>query len=418
MTSLAYRAHILTPDPGSRGLTFLDDGLLIEDGGRIAWVGAFGERPNLPANVVDLRPCVITPGFVDTHLHFPQTRVIGSASGPLLPWLEQTVFPEEARFRDETYARAVAAELVRALAAAGTTTAAIFSSSDERATAALFEALAASGLRAIAGLTLMDQSGPEALLVPRAEAMAASARLADAWHGFDRGRLSFAVTPRFALSCSRGLMEDAARFAHDRGLVVQTHVSENVDEGEATLAAHPYAEHYVGVYDAVGLLGPRTVLAHAIHVSPREWDLVRERGATVAHCPDSNFFLGSGRMRLRDALLRGIAVGLGSDVAAGRSFDMRRAIAYAHDNALCVGARAEPSDLFTLATLGGARALGLDAVTGSLTAGKDADFLVIELPPYVEGSRQTLAQIAFGDAGVVRAAYVRGRAVMDPSPAR
>lgn len=123
-------------------------------------------------------------------------------------------------------------------------------------------------------------------------------------------------------------------------------------------------------------------------------------------------------MKLRDPLLRGIAVGLGSDVAAGRSFDMRRAIAYAHDNALCVGARAEPSDLFTLATLGGARALGLDAITGSLTAGKDADFLVIELPPYVEGMRQTLAQIAFGDAGVVRAAYVRGRAVMAPSPAR
>src|SRR5262245_25514243 len=153
----------------------------------------------------------------------------------------------------------------------GTTTAAIFASSHPEATSVLFEELARAGIRAIAGLTLMDQACPEALRLDLARAIAASTELSERWHGHDRGRLRFAITPRFAISCSRPLMEAAARLAHDRGLHVQTHVAENRAEAEQTLAVHPYADDYVGVYDAVGLLGPRTVLAHAIHLTPREW---------------------------------------------------------------------------------------------------------------------------------------------------
>jgi len=174
------------------------------------------------------------------------------------------------------------------------------------------------------------------------------------------------------------------------------------------LAEHPFATDYLGVYDAVGLLGERTLLAHAIHLSAREWDRVAEAGAKIAHCPDSNFFLGSGRMRLAEARVRGITVGLGSDVAAGRSFDIRRAMAYAYDNALCLGDRLRAQELFTLATLGGARALGMESVTGSLEVGKEADFLAVELPDHAEGEDALLAQLAFADAGRVVRAWVRG----------
>lgn len=412
--SQAYRGRLLTPRTEG-GVRWLDDALIVVDeGGRIASVAPF-ERDAFTGPILDLRPAVLLPGFIDTHAHFPQTRVIGRASGPLLEWLERTVFPEEARFRERGYARAVAAELVVHLAAAGTTTACLFSSSSEAATDVLFEALAASGLRAQAGLTLMDQECPEALRVPREEAMAACARLADRWHGHDGGRLGFAVTPRFALSCSRRLMEDAARFAADRGLVVQTHVAENPAEGAAVLAAHPFAADYLGVYDAVGLLGERTILAHAIHLSTREWDLVAARRATVAHCPDSNFFLGSGRMRLTEARSRGVRVGLGSDVAAGRSFDLRRAMAYAYDNALCLSDRVGPAELLTIATLGGARALGLDAKTGSLEPGKEADFIAVDLPDHAEDQAAALALLAFSDHGRVMRTFVRGRQVFTRS---
>jgi len=407
-TSQAYRGRLITPTAG--GIRHIEDALLVVDGGRIASIGPFA-RGVFAGPVLDLRPAVILPGFVDTHVHFPQTRVIGRAGAPLLEWLERTIFPEEARFRDADHARAVGAEFVAALAAAGTTTACVYSSSSEAATDALFEALAASGLRALAGLTLMDQRCPDALLVPRAEAMAACARLADRWHGHDGGRLAFAVTPRFALSCSRALMEDAARFAADRGLFVQTHVAENPAEGAAVLAEHPFAADYLGVYEAVGLLGPRTILAHAVHLSPAEWDRVAAEGARVAHCPDSNFFLGSGRMRLAEARARRVRVGLGSDVAAGRSFDLRRAMAYAYDTALCVGDRVHAGELLSLATLEAASALGLGDVTGSLEPGKDADFIAVDLPDHAEDEAAVLALLAFADIGRVTRAFVRGHPV-------
>jgi guanine deaminase len=418
MSSVVLRGRLLTPaDAG--GVSFVDDARMEIRDGKIAaidrWFDGAAHR------VIDVRPSVIAPGFVDAHVHFPQTRVIGRAGAPLLEWLDRTIFPEEARFAGEAgegYARAVAADFVGALASNGTTTAAVYSSSDERATGVLFEALAASGLRAIAGLTLMDRNAPEALLVRCKEAMAACDRLAARWHGHDGGRLGFAVTPRFALSCSRELLEEAARFADRGGLVVQTHVAEHPAEGRAVLAEHPIATDYLGVYEAVGLVGPRTLLAHAIHFSESEWDRLAARGVSIAHCPDSNFFLGSGRMNLAAARDRSVKVALGSDVAAGRSFDMRRAMACAYDSALCLGQRTTAEELFAMATAGGARALGLEAVTGSLSAGKDADFVTLSLPAPAATADEVLAQIVFAGGVRVERAYVRGREVFrSPSAA-
>lgn len=408
---LALRGKVLTPLSGG-GLRYLDDGVIVVgEGGRIESVS-----PYLPGAttgpLLDVRPAVMTPGFVDAHVHFPQTRIVGSASGPLLRWLEASVFPEESRFRDERYAREVAREFVGRLLSFGTTTTVAFSSSSHRATHVLFEELEASGLRAIAGLTLMDQACPEALRVERGEAIAACEELTHRWHGKDGGRLEFAVTPRFALSCSRTLLEDAGRLAARHGLLVQTHIAENPHEGEATLEAHPYASDYLDVYDRAGLLGPRTLLAHAIHLSVSEWDRLAERRARIAHCPDSNFFLGSGRMRLALAKERGIPVALGSDIGAGRSFDVRRAVASAYDNALCAGAAVPPEELLTMATLGAAEALGLAARIGSLEPGKEADLVTVELPPYVERREDVVAHVAFGsDVAAVSRVYVRGELV-------
>lgn len=409
---VAYRGSILTPARGAASLLYLADGqMIVGEDGRIESVGPAG-APHFAGVTHDLSGSLLVPGFVDTHVHYPQTRIVGSASGPLLEWLDKTVFAEEARFADAIYARDVAEDLIHQAVSNGTTTAAIFSSSSPLATEVLFEALAAHGLRAIVGLTLMDQACPDALRVNVATAMAASRDLVARFHGADEGRLAFAVTPRFALSCSRRLMEEAGALAAAHDLVVQTHVAENERELVEVGRAHPWAADYLDVYEKVGLLGPRTLLAHAIHLSASEWDRVAAAGAKIAHCPDSNFFLGSGRMRLDEPERRGVGVGLGSDVAAGRSFDMRRAIAYAYDNALAVDAPRSPAHLFAMATQGGADALGLGGVIGSLEAGKEADFVVLSKPSWADDEAAALRAVTFAsDTSRVERSYVRGRLV-------
>jgi guanine deaminase len=412
----ALRGKVLTSRANVADIHYVDDALVvIDERGRIAAVDAYSLEAARNLDVHDVRPGLITPGFVDAHLHYPQIRVIGSASGPLLPWLERTVFPEEARFVDLNHAQIVATELVQRLVSMGTTTAVLFSSSSPTATKVLFEALASSGLRAIAGLTLMDQHCPEAVCVPADRALAAARQIANDYHGYDDGRLAFAMTPRFAPTCSRELLERSAELAHEKNLYIQTHISENADEVHAALAVHPWADDYLGVYEKTGLLGSRTLLAHAIHLSASEWDRIREKEARIVHCPDSNFFLGSGRHPLPEPQKRGIPVALGTDVAAGRTFDVRRIMSSAYDNALCLNHRVLPAELFRLGTLGGAEALGLESVIGSLEVGKEADMCVLELPTYVDGLSDILSRIVFSsDTTLVREVYVRGKRLTLP----
>lgn len=407
----ALRGKVLTARAGNADLQYIADGLVFVDNrGRIAAVESYSPDLVRDVNVHDVRPGLISPGFVDAHLHYPQIRVIGSASGALLPWLERTVFPEESKFVHADHARVVAEELVQRLISMGTTTAVLFSSSSPEATRILFETLAASGIRAIAGLTLMDQHCPEALCVSADRALKAVEELANAFHGFDNDRLAFAITPRFAPTCSRALLERSAQIAADKKLFVQTHISENADEVFAALEVHPWAKDYLDVYERTGLLGSRTLLAHAIHLSASEWDRIRATETRIVHCPDSNFFLGSGRHPITEPQSRGIHVALGTDVAAGRTFDVRRIMSSAYDNALCLGHRLLPAELFRLGTLGGAEALGMDAAIGSLEPGKDADLCVMELPSYVEGLADVLSRIVFSsDTTLVRETYVRGK---------
>ena len=398
---------MLCPRAGEPCFDELADATIeIDGGGRIAAVAPAAPGCAIP----ETHPgAVLLPGFVDTHLHFPQTRVIGSASGPLLEWLQRSVFPEEARFTERAYAEEVARDFCDALIAQGTTCAAIYSSSHPGATDALFAELDRRGLRAFAGLTLMDRGAPAANLLEPAAALDACAALHERWHGRDRGRLNFSVVPRFALSCSETLLRGAADFAARHELLVQTHISEHRDELLATAAAFPGAADYLAVYEHHGLVGARTILAHCIWLSGSEWDRVAERDAAVAHCPDSNFFLGSGCMPLAKAASRGIRIGLGTDVGAGRTFSMRRVAAAAYDAALVVEAPVSPQELLWRATAGGARALGLDRAIGRIAAGFDADLVAVDVPAAATGSALIDGLLFRHDAGAVRATYVRGR---------
>ncbi|HZO16842.1 MAG TPA: guanine deaminase [Polyangiaceae bacterium] len=413
MVAWALRGRILTPTERGK-IRFFDDGVIVVDArGRIEAVGD-RQSTHVPGVLYDVHPNLVIPGFVDAHVHYPQTRIIGRATGPLLRWLNKSVFPEEARFRDADYARVVAEEFIDRMLAVGTTSAAIFSSSSAVATEVLFERLAERGMRGVVGLTLMDRRAPKALAVERKRALRDADRLVARWHEHD-GRLRFAVTPRFALSCSRALLRDAGSLASAQALPVQTHISENESECAATLEAHAYARDYLDVYERAGLVGPRTILAHAVHLSAREWKRLHRAEASVAHCPDSNFFLGSGRMPLARARVGKLA--LGSDVAAGRSFSMRRAMASAYDNALCVNETITPAELFRLATLEGARALGFSAQSGSLEPGKDADLVVLRAAADAQNAADLLSGLIFdGDDLAVLACYVRGRRLDQVAP--
>ncbi len=408
-----YRGAILTPvrTASSVELVFHPEGALTVEGDRIVDVGPF-DPESRDALVHDLRGSLLVPGFVDTHVHVPQTRVIGSASGPLLEWLESSIFPEEARFADETYARVTTELFLDAALRVGTTSFMAFSSSHARATEVMFEAMAERGVRATLGLTLMDERCPASLAVGPDDALTAARALARRYHG--RGLLRFAVTPRFALSCSRRMLEGAAALARELDLPIQTHIAENPREGIETLAVHSFASDYLGVYEAAGLLGPRTVLAHAIHLSDSEWDRVASAGAAIAHCPDSNYFLGSGRFDLSKARARGVRVGLASDVAAGRTFDLRAAVSYAFDTAREVRAPIDAQELFARATLLGADAIGLGEVTGSLERGKQADFVALTPHVPIADAPTALRLATFGAAlAPVTRTYVAGRLVFD-----
>ena len=409
-----YRAALLTPTDAGE-LLFMPDAVLeVDPQGRIASISDYQREPHAHGLLQDLRGHLIVPGFVDTHLHVPQTRVIGSAAGPLLEWLDSTVFPEEARFADTDYAAQVAHQFLDCCGSVGTTTFMAFATSHPAATERTFEICVERGFRATLGLTLMDQNCPPALRLASDVALQSSRELAQRFHGAADGLIRFAVTPRFALSCSRPLLEGAAKLSEELQLPIQTHISENAREGVETLIEHPYAADYLGVYEAVGLLTSRTILAHAIHLTASEWERLAASGAAIAHCPDSNAFLGSGKFNLGKALAHGIRTGLGSDVAAGRSFDLRRASSHAFDTAREVGVNVSAAALFERATLEGARALGLAHKVGSLEPGKDADFVVLstKVPQLDQHVAVRLAGFGAELAPVART-YVRGRLVFD-----
>jgi guanine deaminase len=398
-----WRARVLTP-VSPELVAYDDDAVVVITDGRITAVGRYDGRPVDE----DLRPGVLLPGFVDAHVHFPQTRIVGSASGPLLDWLDRSTFPEEARFADRGHAERIGEIFARNLAAAGTTLPFVYGPVFPHATDALLETFARTGQKAIAGPVLMDAHCPPELQLAAGPALDALDALADRWS--DRFRI--AAIPRFALSCSMELMRGAAALAARRGLAVSTHLSENPVECRIACERFGTAD-YLAVYEDAGLVVPGAVFAHCIHHSDAERDRFAAAGAVVAHCPDSNAFLGSGGMGTAAWRDRGVRIAIGTDVAAGRSFRIPRILSAAYDNALAQGLTLSAEQLLWWGTRGGALALGADD-TGLVAPGLDADLVLVDVPEWATTARDVLAAMLFDhDAPRPRRTWVRGRQVWD-----
>ncbi len=355
--------------------------LWVDAGGRIVACGEADEvRPHLPpeTEVVDFGRAWLLPGLIDAHLHFPQYHVVAAANRGLLSWLQQSVYPAELAFRDPVYAAEIAEALVSRLLRSGVTTAAMFGSQFFEATEALFEAARRQGLRLIAGVTLMDRDGPPPLLTSPETAWRTCEQLLQRYH--DHPGLHYALTPRFALSCSPALLQMCGEFRRRYPWVyVQTHINETREEVAAVLRAFPDALHYLDVYDRFGLLGRRTLLAHNIHPQGSEMRALVESGSSVCHCPSSNLFLGSGLFPLRRHVQHGIAVAVGTDIGAGLHFWVWEELAECYKIQRLQGESPTVAQLLYLVTLGAARALALEHEIGNFAPGKLADFWVLDV---------------------------------------
>ena len=379
-----YRARVLdTPeDPFAGGvLRSEDDCAVAVRGGVIVARGTLSEARAADPDglVVDLRDGYLLPGLVDTHVHYPQVRVIGALGMPLLEWLERCALPEECRLASDDYARVVAEEFCAGLVAAGTTTALVFGSHFPGAVDQLFTVAARHGLRVTSGLVVSDRGLPDPLLSTPARAHSESVALASRWHGVGHAR--YAVTPRFSFSASEAMLEACAGAVRDIGDAWFTsHVNENASEVTEVGRLFAAAEHYVGTYDAHALLDRRAVLAHNVHATDVELDVLAGRGVAVAHCPSSNSALGSGLFPMSRHVRHGVPVALGSDVGAGTGFSLFKEGLQAYFMQRLLGPDGLPlasAHLLHLATSAGARALGLGDRVGDLSVGKEFDAICL-----------------------------------------
>lgn len=422
------RARLLTPltDGATR---FLDDALIeVDEAGRLErvqeWPSA-GEADGMA--YLDLRPLIVMPGLVDLHAHLPQWPSAGLGAGlDLLTWLRRYIFPLEREFHADD-ARRLAPLFYRALAAAGTTTALVYGAVFEDSTDAAFAAAQEHGIRLVLGKVMMDRLRYDEALADSDvldQSLAQSQRLIERWHGADNGRLQYALTPRFAVSCSAAMLRESAELARSTGAYWQTHLAEDRNEIEEVARLFPEARDYTDVYDRAGALGPRSVVAHAVHLSEREVARLAETDTRVAHCPSSNLFLASGAMPLARYRAAGIVVGLGSDVAGGPDlsiFAEMRAASYTHSGRRTMlgdsGPPLRPFDWLRLGSLDGARALGLDGVTGSIEPGKEADFIAVDASATtpvagdaVDDPEEIASRLIYRTKPqMVRGAWVRGR---------
>jgi guanine deaminase len=377
----AYRAAILhcIDDPAEVGIEasyqYFADGLLLVEDGRIAAIGPADDllgTLDASVEIVEYKDALITPGFIDTHIHLPQTGMIGSYGERLLDWLNTYTFPCEQQFADQ-----VADIFIKELLRNGTTTALVFGSVHKESVEAFFQAAHALNLRMIAGKVMMDRNAPDYLTDTAESGYADSKRLIERWHG--KGRLHYAVTPRFALTSTEQQLTLAGQLLKEfPGLYLQTHISENVEEVQWVKALFPERSGYLDVYDHYQLLGERSVFAHGVHLCDAECARLAETGSAIAFCPTSNLFLGSGLFNLPMAEKHKVNVGVGTDVGGGTSFSILQTLNEAYKVMQMQGARLSPFKSLYLATLGGARALRLDDRVGSLQVGNEADFLVLD----------------------------------------
>ena len=405
-----------------------DGGVLIRDG-RIAATGDFAAMAAAApgARVVDHRPHLILPGFIDAHVHMPQMQVIASYGAELLDWLNTYTFPEEMKFRDTQHGRRIARLFLDEVIRHGTTTVAAFCSVHRESADAFFAEALSRDMRVIAGKVMMDRNAPDGLTdTPQSGYDDTKALIAE-WHG--RGRLHYAITPRFAITSSPAQLEMAGALAREfPDLHIQTHLSENHAEIALTNAFYPEARDYTDVYARYGLLGDRTLLGHCIHLSGREADAIHDAGAVAVFCPTSNLFLGSGLFDWQGYSKRRkpLRIAAATDVGGGTSYSMLRTMDEGYKVIALQGEKMNPLAAFWQITRGNAEALSLADRVGTLDAGSDADLVVLDAraTPAMRLRMETVATLmeelfllqTLGDDRAVVETYVAGRPAKSALP--
>ena len=434
----AFRGEIvhLVDDPQTAGAGAHEhwrDGLLVLTGGKVERCGdAQALLAALPpgTEIVDWSGRLIVPGFIDAHVHYPQTDIVAAYGEKLLEWLARYTYPAERRFADPAHAREVADFFLAELLRNGTTTAAVFATVHPQSVDAFFAAAQARGARMIAGKVMMDRNCPAELCDTAERSFEESEALIERWHG--RDRLLYAVTPRFAPTSTERQLALAGRLldGHD-GLYLQSHVAENADEVKWVAELFPWSRSYLDVYDRFGLVRERALYAHCLHLDATDRARMGAAGAAMVFCPTSNLFLGSGLFDVDAARRHRVPVAIGTDIGGGTSFSMLRTLDEAYKVAHLLHHRMSPLAALYLATLGGARALRLDDRIGNFAVGKEADFVVLDPVPTPLLARRMqsattveerlFALIMLGDDRCVEATYLmgeerhaRGRTVSPP----
>ncbi len=408
-----FRARILNPEGPDTVFDIRDGMIVIDSSGRITSCAPFD--PSFQGPITEFKNRVIIPGLIDVHSHIPQLDVRGRHGATLLKWLDRYIFPAERAFYDLNVVNDVATRFFKKLIINGTTTSGLYSTVHAPSTDRCFEIAKASGVRCYIGKVMMDMHSPADLAEDTKTSLTESERLCAKWHGACGGRLSYAFTPRFAPTCTMELMKETAKLARESGAYIQTHIAETKGENERVRELFPEHRDYVSVYEDAGLLGPKTILGHAIYLSDDEINRLTASKSKIAHCPTSNFFLKSGRMPAKKIEAAGLTYGLGTDVGAGTSLslfvEMRHADFSQQDMDLT------PEKAFWLATQAGAKTLSMENDVGSLDVGKFADFCVIDVggidPRYQLsdlGADEILSLLMYrGDSRAIEATYVAGR---------
>ncbi|TBN43734.1 guanine deaminase [Paracoccus subflavus] len=397
---------------------YFENGAVLIGDGRIQAVDDYAKlaRPDLAE--IDHRPHLILPGFIDTHIHFPQVQVIASWGAQLLDWLNTYTFPEESRFGQQGHAPAMADAFLNLLTDHGTTTAVAFCSVHPESAEALFSAAHARNMAMIAGKVMMDRNAPPEVLDTPRQGYDDSKALIDRWHG--TGRQRYAITPRFAITSTPDQMEMTGQLAREHpDCHVQTHLSENLDEIEFTLGLYPQARDYLDIYETYGLLSDRLLLGHSIHLRPREIARMAETGSRAVFCPTSNLFLGSGLFDEAGLRAAGITSGIATDVGGGTSYSMLQTLNEGYKILQLRGQKLTPLSAFHWITRGNALALGMADQIGTLDPGSMADLVVLDsrATPAMAlrmARAETLEQELFilqimGDDRSIRQTYVAGR---------
>jgi len=412
----------------AESIRYIADGLLVVENGKIKELGHYQNLQDKYAEVpiIAYPGMLIMPGFIDTHIHFPQTEMIAAYGEQLLEWLNQYVFPTEAKFKDKAYAQKITAIFLDELLKNGTTTALVFATVHPQSVDAFFEEASRRNLRMIAGKVMMDRNAPNNLSDTAETSYQESKRLIQKWH--KKERLLYAVTPRFAITSTPEQLHLAGKLlAEFPDVYLHTHLSENVNEVAWVKQLFPESQGYLDVYDRAGLVGDRSVFAHGVQLTDAEFQRLSQANSAIAFCPTSNLFLGSGLFKLNKAkcVEHPVKLGLGTDVGAGTSFSLLDTATEAYKVAQLQNQKLSPFQALFLATLGGAKALSLEDKIGNFDVGKEADFVVLDLratplmalrnpaitpTSLAELAEQAFALIVLGGDRAIHATYIMGEA--------